>query len=71
MSPADAERFGVGAGDMMDLEIEHASCPVRLGAVRVRIDPLFKLQVHIDSDEGNACDLPGATGVRLVKRAGQ
>ena len=70
MSPTDAKYFGVTSGDDMNLEIEHTTCPVTLGGIKVRIDPGFKLEVHIDSDEGNACDLPGATGLRLVKPAG-
>ena len=69
MSPADAEQYGVQAGDMLDLEIDHPTCPGVLGGVVARVNPRFKLEVHIDSDEGNACDLPGATGVKLVKSA--
>ncbi len=67
MSPADAARYGVRQGDALDLVVEHPTCPATLGGIRVRIDPSFKLEVHMDSDEGNACDLPGATGLRLVK----
>lgn len=67
MSPADAERYGVQNGDVMDLVVEHPTCPVTVGAIVVRVQPDFKLEVHLDSDEGNACDLPGATGVRLLK----
>lgn len=69
MSPADAERFGVAAGDDMDLVVEHDTCPVVLGGIKVRIDPRFKLEVHIDTDEGNACDLHRARAVRLEKPA--
>lgn len=67
MSPADAKHFGVSNGDEMNLEIEHPTCPVTLGGIKARIDPALKLEVHIDSDEGNACDLPGATALKLVK----
>lgn len=70
MAPADAERYGVQTGDAMDLVIEHPSCATVLGGVVARVDPSFKLEVHVDSDEGNACDLPNATGMRLVRSAG-
>ena len=30
----------------------------------VRVDPSFKLEVHIDTDEGNACNLQPDTSVR-------
>lgn len=69
VAPADAARFGVTPGDMMDLIVEHPTCSVTLGGIVVRMNPRWKLEVHIDSDEGNACDLPGATGMKLVKSA--
>jgi propanediol utilization protein len=67
MSPGDAARYGVEHGDGMDLLIEHPSCPVRLGGIKVRVHPAYKLEVHVDTDEANACDLPHATNVRLDK----
>jgi putative phosphotransacetylase len=67
MAPEDADRYGVENGDSTDLHIEHPACACTFGGVAVRVNPQFKLEVHLDSDEGNACDLPGATGVRLVK----
>jgi putative phosphotransacetylase len=66
MTPADAQHYGVEHGDKLRLEIDHPSCPVTFGGTAVRVDPRFKLEVHLDSDEGNACDLPGAIGMRLV-----
>jgi putative phosphotransacetylase len=33
----------------------------------VRVHPDFKLEVHIDTDEGNACALEPDTPVELVK----
>ena len=32
-----------------------------------RVDPKVKLEVHVDTDEGNACDLTHATKVELFK----
>lgn len=69
MSPADAAHYGVKPGETMELVIDHPTCPVTLGGVMVRVDPRYKLEVHIDSDEGNACDLPGAMALRLKGRA--
>jgi propanediol utilization protein len=31
------------------------------------VDPSFKLEVHIDTDEANACDLDHADKVELFK----
>ena len=36
--------------------------------VRVRADETSKLEVHIDTDEGNACFLDGAISVELLKQ---
>jgi propanediol utilization protein len=35
----------------------------------VRADATSKLEVHIDTDEGNACYLDSATKVELLKQA--
>lgn len=69
MSPDDAREYGVKHGDALDLVVEHPTCPSVLERVMVRVHPSFKLEVHIDTDEGNACDLPHATAVRLRKPA--
>jgi len=67
MAPADAVEYGVTAGDALDMVVEHPTCPIVLEQVMVRIHEDFKLEVHIDTDEGNACDLSNATSVRLRK----
>ena len=36
--------------------------------VLVRPGPNAKLEVHIDTDEGNACNLDAATSVKLTKQ---
>lgn len=66
MHPDDAAYYGVKDGDYMKLKIE-GPCGVILDRVRVRMSPKVKLEVHIDTDEGNACNLPTATSVELVK----
>lgn len=67
MSESDAAFYGVKHGDRTDLRID-SSCPSILQNLLVRADPRYKLEVHIDTDEGNACDLEHATHVELVKR---
>ena len=34
---------------------------------RCRVDGRYKLEIHIDTDEGNACDLTNATKVELFR----
>lgn len=66
MSPIDADYYGVKAGQMMRLKIG-GPCAISLDEMLVRVDPSFKLEVHIDTDEGNACNLQPETPFELVK----
>ncbi len=67
MNHTDATRYGVKNGDRMNLKIS-GPCPVVLEDLLVRADGTSKLEVHIDTDEGNACDLDHATKVELVRQ---
>ncbi len=69
MSPADAAFYGVKAGDNMTLLVEAEKCSTRFDDLLVRVDPAFKLEVHIDTDEANACDLARAKRCELVRQA--
>jgi putative phosphotransacetylase len=66
MSPTDADFYGVKAGEWMKLKIG-GPCGLMLDRMLVRVDPSFKLEVHIDTDEGNACNLQPDTLCELVK----
>lgn len=66
MHPDDAAFYGVKAGDFMKLRVG-GPCAVTFDRLLVRVDPEFKLEVHIDTDEGNACVLSPETTVELVK----
>ena len=66
MGPKAAEFYGVKAKDRMNLRVE-GSCPTTLEGLLVRTHPDWKLEVHIDTDEANCCDLTHATKVTLVK----
>lgn len=65
MHPDDAAYFGVKGGDEMRLKIG-GPCALTLEKLLVRVDPSFKLEVHIDTDEGNACNLQADTPCELV-----
>jgi putative phosphotransacetylase len=66
MGPEDASFYGVKAGDEMQLRIG-GPCGIVLDRMLVRLDKSFKLEVHIDTDEGNACNLQPGTPCELVK----
>ena len=66
MSTQDMNYYGMRDGDDMKLKIE-GPCGVTFDKVRVRYHPKVILEVHIDTDEGNACDLDSATHMELFK----
>lgn len=61
MSPEDALRYGVRDKSFVRVRIE-GDRELIFGDVLVRVDPSFKLAMHIDTDEGNAANLK--TGAR-------
>lgn len=52
MSPEDAKRFCVADNDKVCVHLD-SERPVTLEDVLVRVNPNFKLAMHIDPDEGN------------------
>ena len=67
MNNEHAAFYGVKNGDRMRLRIE-STCTVVFEDLLVRADATSKLEVHIDTDEGNAADLDHATKVELLKQ---
>jgi len=66
MGPADAAYFGVVDGQRMSLRVDSA-CPAVLENLLVRVGRGIKLEVHVDTDEGNACDIDQAKKIELLK----
>lgn len=66
MGEKDAEYYGVKQRDRLGLRV-HSSCPCTLEGLLVRINPDWKLEVHVDTDEANCCDLANAKKVELIK----
>jgi propanediol utilization protein len=69
MGPRDATHYGVKHLDRMDMVVD-GPCPGLLKNLLVRTHPDWKLEVHIDTDEANALDLPHATRVTLERASG-
>jgi propanediol utilization protein len=66
MSHEDMAYYGVSDGAYMKLRIE-GPCGATFERVKVRHHPKVILEVHIDTDEGNACDLETASRMELIK----
>src|SRR5665213_3037401 len=65
MSTADMAYYNTQDGGQLKLRID-GPCGVTFDRVRVRYHPKVVLEVHIDTDEGNACDLESATHMELI-----
>ena len=65
MTPADAKQFGVKDKDVVQVE-----CPgergMIMGQVLVRVNDQYALEMHVDTDEGNAACLKTGDKVRIV-----
>jgi propanediol utilization protein len=66
LGPADAAYYGVKDGDRLNLRVR-SDCPTVLEGLLCRLAPASKLEVHIDTDEGNACNFPRAGRFELFK----
>jgi putative phosphotransacetylase len=66
MNPGEAGQYGVKQGDVMKLRVS-GDAPVTFERVHVRVDPHSLLDVHMDTDEANACGLGHARHIELFK----
>jgi putative phosphotransacetylase len=66
MAPEDAAFYGVENKSYMKLRIG-GDLGLTFDQIFVRVDPSFKLEVHIDTDEGNACGFTQQTPCELIK----
>ena len=66
MGPADAAVYGVKDKERMHLRV-HSSCTTVFENLLVRVGAKIKLEVHLDTDEANACDIDHAQSVELFK----
>jgi propanediol utilization protein len=68
INPRDCAYYGVKNGQFVALKVKSPQCAVTFDDLLVREDPNAKLEVHIDTDEGNACDLDHATSIELKRQ---
>jgi acetate kinase len=66
MSPADAARLGVHDHDVVRVAVDGPR-QVVFGNVAVRVAETFRLQLHLDTDEGNAAGVECGTTARIVR----
>lgn len=66
MHTSDAENFGVKDKDVVSIRTGGPR-PVVFENVLVRVNPDYGLEMHVDTDEGNAALLKNGTMVELIK----
>ena len=66
MSPEDAQRFGVRDGDRVQVAVDSEGRDVVFADVMVRVSPSFRLELHLDTDEGNAAGVGKGSTATLV-----
>ncbi|MEM1216986.1 MAG: acetate/propionate family kinase [Bacteroidota bacterium] len=64
MTPEDAVRFGVADRDIVEVAVGGPERQLVFGNVLIRVSEKYLLEMHIDTDEGNAAEIQrGDTGV--------
>lgn len=57
MHPTDAELFGVKDKDVVSVDVDDIDRPLTFKNVLIRVSEKYKLEMHIDTDEGNAAEI--------------
>ncbi len=66
MNPSEADHYKVKHRDLMKLHVG-GEAGVTFNRLHVRVNPGSRLNVHMDTDEANACGLHIAKEVELIK----
>ncbi len=71
MTPDDAQHFGVDDKDVVEVHIENTERSLTFGNVLIRVSSNYKLEMHIDTDEGNAAELNQLDEGEMILTVGQ
>ena len=66
MTPADAERFGVENGEIVNVKIDTDGRSVVFGDTVIRVSDKYSLAMHIDTDEANAAAISGTAEGTII-----
>ncbi len=66
MSDKDGERFGVKDGEYVAVEVNGDGKRTALYDVQVRVSDKFALEMHLDTDDANACGIGNGAKVKLI-----
>lgn len=66
MSPEDARQAGVANGQEVSVKVDNER-GTTFNHVKIRVDPTFTLEMHIDTDEANASKISTGTTCVIIK----
>ncbi|MCQ2436513.1 MAG: phosphate propanoyltransferase [Clostridia bacterium] len=69
MSPEDGAKYGVSDGDYVSVQTSGDGKRTTLYDVQIRVSDKFRLEMHLDTDDANACGIGNGAKVKLVKEA--
>ena len=67
LPPSLAEKYGVQDNDLVDVEVETGK-PTRFYNVQVRVNESFTPEMHIDTDDANACALKTGDIIKILTK---
>lgn len=67
MTPDDAAKYGIKDNDVVDVEIQNSK-PTRFYNVQVRVRADFNTEMHIDTDDANACAIKTGDYIKILPR---
>ncbi len=66
MSDKDGAKFGVKDGEYVAVEVNGDGKRTALYDVQVRVSDKFALEMHLDTDDANACGIGNGSKVKLI-----
>ena len=68
MTPEIAKQWGVKDKDIVDVKVNGGERAGVLGNVLIRVSDKYALEMHVDTDEANACCLDNNDTVSIIKK---
>lgn len=68
LTPEYAQKNGINDGDYVDVLVDGSVKPTKFFDVQVRVRDDFNVEMHIDTDDANACGIKNGDTVKIIKK---
>ena len=68
LTPEYAQKNGINDGDYVDVLVDGSVKPTKFFDVQVRVRDDFNVEMHIDTDDANACGIKNGDKVKIIKK---